>query len=59
MCYFTACYTSLVMMAKLHELHFELLPYPPFSADLAPGDYFLFVVTQKDTTELSSSVEYF
>ena len=29
-------------MAKLHELHFELLPHPPFSPGLAPSDYWLF-----------------
>lgn len=29
-------------MAKLHELDFELLPNPPYSPDLAPGDFFLF-----------------
>ena len=29
-------------MAKLHELHFELLPYPPYSPDLVPSDYQLF-----------------
>ena len=29
-------------MAKLHELHFELLPHPSYSPDLAPSDYYLF-----------------
>ena len=29
-------------MAKFHELRYELLPHPPYSADLAPSDYFLF-----------------
>ena len=29
-------------MAKLHESHFELLPHPPYSLDLAPSDYYLF-----------------
>ena len=29
-------------MAKLHELRFELLPYPPYSPDLALSDFFLF-----------------
>ena len=28
--------------AKLHELHFELLPHSPYSPDLAPSDYWLF-----------------
>lgn len=36
------CHKSLKMMAKLHELSFELLPHPPYSPDLAPSDYFLF-----------------
>ena len=30
------------MMAKLHEFHFELIPHPPYSQDLAPRDYWLF-----------------
>ena len=29
-------------MAKLYELHFELLPHPPYCPDLAPSDYYLF-----------------
>ena len=29
-------------MAKLHELHFELLPHQPYSPDVAPSDYWLF-----------------
>jgi len=29
-------------MAKLHELRFELLPYLPYSSDLAACDFFLF-----------------
>ena len=30
-------------MTKLHELGFELLVHPPYSPDLAPSDYFLFL----------------
>ena len=26
-------------MAKLHELHFELLPHPPYSPDLVTSEY--------------------
>ena len=33
---------SIATMAKLHELHFELLPQPPYSPDLSPSDYWLF-----------------
>ena len=33
---------SITTMAKRHELHFELLPHPPYSPDLAPSDYWLF-----------------
>lgn len=29
---------SIATMAKLSELHFELLPHPPYSPDLAPSD---------------------
>ena len=34
--------------AKLHELHFELLPHPPYSPDLAPSDYWLFADLKKN-----------
>ena len=34
-------------MAKLHELHFELLVHPPYSPDLAPSDYLLFTDLKK------------
>ena len=36
------CHKSIAMMAKLHELHFELLPHPPYSPDLAHSNYRLF-----------------
>ena len=29
-------------MAKLYELHLELLPHPPYFPDLTPSDYWLF-----------------
>ena len=35
-------HNSITMMAKLHELHFELVPHPPYSLDLAPSNYWLF-----------------
>lgn len=35
-------HTSMVAMAKKHELSFELVPHPPYSPDLAPSDYYLF-----------------
>ena len=36
------CHKSIATMAKLHELHFELLPHSPYSPDLAPSNYWLF-----------------
>ena len=36
------CHKSMAMMAKLHELHFKLLPQPAYSPDLAPNDNWLF-----------------
>ena len=36
------CHKSIATMAKLHELHFKLLPHTPYSPDLAPSDYWLF-----------------
>ncbi|XP_066994420.2 histone-lysine N-methyltransferase SETMAR [Anabrus simplex] len=35
-------HTSVIAMAKLHELGYELLPHPPYSPDLAPSDFHLF-----------------
>jgi len=35
-------HTSLIAVAKLHELRFELLPHAPYSPDLAPSDFFCF-----------------
>ena len=36
------CHKSIATMAKLHELHFELLPLPPYSPDLDLIDNWLF-----------------
>ena len=36
------CHKSIAIMAKWHELYFELLPHPPYSPDLEPSDYYLF-----------------
>ena len=36
------CHKSITMMTKLHELHFKLLPHPPYSPNLAPSNYYLF-----------------
>lgn len=35
-------HTSIVAMAKIHELRYDLLHHPPYSPDLAPSDYHLF-----------------
>ena len=37
------CHKSIATTAKLHELPFELLLYPPYAPDLAPSDCWLFV----------------
>ena len=36
------CHKLIATMAKLHELHFELLLHPPYSPDLTPSEYWLF-----------------
>ena len=36
------CHKSIATIAKLLELHFELLLDPPYCSDLAPNDYYLF-----------------
>ncbi|XP_011647659.1 histone-lysine N-methyltransferase SETMAR-like [Pogonomyrmex barbatus] len=38
----TPAHTSVVAMAKIHELQFELIDHPPYSPDLAPSNFFLF-----------------
>ena len=35
-------HTSVIAMAKLHELRYELLQQPPYSPDLVPSDFHLF-----------------
>ena len=35
-------HASVIAVAKINELKFELLPHAPCSSDLAPSDYFLF-----------------
>ncbi|GFY15331.1 mariner transposase [Trichonephila clavipes] len=37
-----SCHKSMKRMIKLNELLFELLYHPPYSADLAPSNYWLF-----------------
>ena len=41
-CSFTKTMHCVTTMAKLYELHFELLLHPPYSLDLAPSNYWLF-----------------
>ena len=41
------CHKSLATMAELNELSFELIPHPPYSPDLAPGDYYVFADLKK------------
>ena len=38
----TPAHTSAIATVKLFDLRCEILPYPPYSLDLAPSDYFLF-----------------
>ena len=42
-----SCHKSIATMEKLHKLHFELLPHPPYSPDLASSDYYLFANLKK------------
>ena len=37
------CHKLITTMAKLHELHFELLLHSLYSPDLTPSNYWLFV----------------
>ena len=38
---------SITTIAKLHELHIELLPHPSYSPDLTPSYYWLFAVLKR------------
>ena len=38
----TSSNTSNIAQAKKHEVGFESLPYPPYSPDLAPREYYRF-----------------
>ena len=38
---------SVVAMAAVHDCGFELVDHPPYSPDLAPSDYFLFLNVKK------------
>ena len=40
-------YTCVIIMAKIYNLGYELLPHPKYSTDLAPCDYFLFQNMEK------------
>jgi len=40
-------HTCVIAVAKIHELKFQLLPHAPYSPDLAPSDYFLFLNLKK------------
>lgn len=33
---------AVMVMAKIHELKFEVVPHAPYSKDLAPSDFSLF-----------------
>ena len=40
-------HTSNIAQPKKHELGFESFPHPPYSPDLAPSDYYLFLKTKR------------
>ncbi|VDO99148.1 unnamed protein product [Heligmosomoides polygyrus] len=54
-------------IVKKLEVRWEVLPYPPYSPNLAPSDYYLFRALKQhlrdrcfnDRTELESEVEHF
>ena len=40
-------HTSIIVMDKINESKFKLLPYASYEPDLAPSDYFLFPYLKK------------
>ena len=51
-------HTCAVAMAKLYEMKFELLPYPPYPPDLGPSDFFLFPNKKKVTGRKGKEVKW-
>lgn len=49
-------HSSLVATAKLHELRFEVLNHPPYSLDLAPSDFFLFLDLKEPSRKKKISI---
>ena len=43
--------SDMVAMAAVCDFGFELVDHPPYSPDLAPSDYFLFLNTKKNLAE--------
>ena len=43
-------HTSNVAQPKKHKLGFKSLPHPPYSPDLAPSDYYLFILSYQYQT---------
>lgn len=41
------CHRPINMTARIHKFHFELLPQPPYSPDLASSDFYLFADLQR------------
>ncbi|GFV92572.1 mariner transposase [Trichonephila clavipes] len=48
---------SVIVMAKINELKFELLPHAPYAQDLAPSEYFLFLNLKKWLSGQRFSIE--
>ena len=60
-------HTGKVTLNKIQELGWEVLPHPPYSPDLAPSDYYLFLPLKQflpgkqfnDTLQLRTSCQQF
>jgi len=48
--------TAYAMVAEFRDLHFECLPHPPYSTDIAPSDFHLFGALNKELLEASSGL---
>jgi len=49
-------HTAYMMVAEIKDLHFECLPHPPYSTDLAPSDFHVFGALKEELLEASSGM---
>jgi hypothetical protein len=49
-------HTAHATVAEIKDLHFQCLPHPPYSTDLAPSDFHVFGAVKEELLEASSGL---